>query len=301
VAYTVAGSIYERDNQLDSALKYIQNAYGQDVIHNKGRWAWLVHVLGNVHAKMKNYEVALAYYRIALSLKNNQPKDIIDYNNSMANLYKETGKSDSGIFYANEILQKWKGAVYQQGMLQTVNTLAELYKINNQRDSVFKYLEMSVAFNKELFTLEKQREFQNLDFNEQMRRQEKEQAEMLAANERKRNLQLLAIAAFIITFAVAVIVISRKRSLLKSARFLGLLGVILIFEFINLLAHPWIEKITHHNPILTLLILVVLASVLIPPHHYLDNIVKKKLVRKRRTKATKVVGIKPDTHKTETP
>jgi len=300
VAYAVTGSIYERANQLDSALIYIQNAYELDVVHNKGRWGWLVHELGNIHAKMKNYDVALAYYRIALSLvmKSNDPKDIVDIYNRIATLYKETGKNDSSIFYANEIVQKWKGATYQQGMLQAVSTLADLYKINNQRDSVFKYLEMSVALNKELFTLEKQREFQNLVFNEQVRRQEKEQAEVLAAKERKRNLQLLAIAAFIITFTVAVIVISRKRSLLKSARFLGLLGVILIFEFINLLAHPWIEKITHHNPFLTLLILVVLASILIPPHHYLENIVKKKLVKQRRTKRTKIIKATQDTPKT---
>ena len=301
VAYAVTGSIYEKADQLDSALKYMQRAYELDVIHNKGRWGWLVHELGNIHAKMKNYEVALGYFRTALQLaiQENAQKDIVDIYNSIASLYKETGKKDSSIFYANEVVQQWKSTSYQQGMLKAVNTLADLYKTNNERDSVIKYLEMSVALNNELFTQEKEREFQNLTFNEQMRRREKEMAEILAAKERKRNLQLLALAAFIITFMVGVIIMSRKKSLLKSARFLGLLGLLLIFEFINLLAHPWIEKTTHHNPFLTLLILVILASVLVPTHHYLEDAVKKKLTRRRRAKQTNAVSSKPHIPKTK--
>jgi tetratricopeptide (TPR) repeat protein len=301
VAYAVTGSIYERAGQLDSALKYIQKAYELDIILNSGKWGWLVHVLGNIHAKIKNYDVALAYYKIALSLtlRSKEPKDIVDIYNSIAALYKETGKKDSAIFYANAIVQRWRGTAYQQGLLQAANTLAEVYQTINQRDSVIKYLQLSVALNKELFTLEKEREFQNLTFNEQLRRKEKEQTAILLNKERKRNLQLLGIAAFIIILIVGVIVLSRKRTLLKSALYLGLLSVLLIFEFINLLAHPWIESVTHHNPILTLLILVMLASILIPAHHYLEALVKKKLVRKRKVKQTKVAGVNSEVTKTK--
>lgn len=286
VSYVVAGSIYERNNQLDSALKYLQKAYELDVAENQARWGYLVYVLGNVHAKMQNYDVALAYYRLALPLviKESANKDIVDVYNSFSVLFKITGKTDSCIYYANEILNKWKGTDYKKGILQAVNILAEVYKEQNQRDSVIKYLEMSVALNKELFTQEKEREVQNMAFNEQVRRQERDHEAMLAAVERKRNLQILLIAAFIITFMVGVIVISRKKSYLKTARFLGLIGVLLIFEFISLLTHPWIEKITGHNPVLTLLALVLLASFLVPAHHYLEDVIRKKMVKSRRRK-----------------
>lgn len=289
VAFTVAGSIYERQNRLDSALIYMQKAYELDIIQNGGNWGWIVYVLGNIQAKMKHYDVALAYYRVALPLafKDNYKKDIVDIYNSMANVYKETGQTDSCIFYASEILQKWKSTSYQKGMLEAANTLASVYKLENQRDSTIKYLELSVVLNKNLFTQEKEREFQNLAFNEQVYRQEKEYAEMQAVKERKQNLQLLAIAAFILTLIVGVILISREKSFVKTARFLGLIGVLLIFEFISLLTHPWIENITHHNPIWTLLILVLLASVLVPSHHYFEDLVKKKLVRKRKVRRPK--------------
>ena len=262
----------------------MQKAYELDLSENQGKWGFLVYVLGNIHAKMKNYDVALAYYRTALPLviKETANKDIVDVYNSMSRVFKITGDSDSCIYYANEILNKWQQTNYKKGILEAVNNLAEMYKEQHQRDSVIRYLEMSVALNKELFTQEKEREVQNMAFNEQLRRQERDHSVMLAALERNRNLQILLIAAFIITFMVGVIVISRKKSFLKTARFLGLIGVLLIFEFISLLTHPWVEKITHHNPVLTLLILVLLASILVPAHHYLEDLIRKKMVKRRR-------------------
>ena len=298
VAYTVTGSIYERADSLDSALVFMQKAYELDVIHNNGSWGWLTHVLGNIHAKMENYDVALAYNKKALSLVD-VPKDIVDIYNSIASVHKQIGNIDSSISYSNKILQNWKSASYQQGMLEAANNLSEIYKRKKQNDSTILYLEMSIALNKELFTQEKEREFQKLAFDEQVRQQEREQAALQIARERKKNLQLLAIAAFIITFMVGVIIISRKKSLLKMARFLGLIGVLLIFEFINLLAHPWIENITYHNPFLTLLILVLLASVLVPGHHALEEMIKKKLARKRKAKPIKAANTKTDTSKSE--
>ena len=296
VAFAVTGSIYERQNQLDSALVYIQKAYELDIIHNGGNWGWLVHELGNIHAKMKHYDLAVAYYRIALQLaiNDNYPKDIVDIYNNLAIVCKETGKIDSCIWYSSEILEKWKFTSYQKGMLQAANTLASVYKLKNQKDSTIKYLELGEILNKQLFTQEKEREFQNIAFNEQIRRQEKEHAEIKEAMERKKNLQMLAIAAFLTTFMVGVILISRKRSFVKAARFLGLMGVLIIFEFINLLTHPWIENVTHHNPFWTLLILVLIASILVPTHHYFEDLIKRNLVKKRRVKRSKVSKVTVD-------
>jgi len=298
VAYAVTGSIYERADSLDSALVYLQKAYEMDVINNSGRWGWLTHELGNVHAKMKNYDLALAFDKKALSIVD-VPKDIVDIYNSIADVYRQTGNIDSSIFYSKEILQNRTTASYKQGMLKAANNLSEIYSARKQNDSTIRYLELSMTLNKELFSQKKDREFQNLDFDEKIRRQEKEQEALRIVAERKKNLQLLAIAAFIITFMVVVIAISRKKSLLKIARFLGLIGLLLIFEFINLLTHPWIETITHHNPFLILLILVLLASVLVPAHHALEEKIKKKLVEKRKAKPTKTFNTKLDTSKPE--
>ena len=63
--------------------------------------------------------------------------------------------------------------------------------------------------------------------------------------------------------------------------FMGMLGVLMLFEFIALLIHPYIEKWTHHNPVLMLLILVAVASLLVPLHHKMGHRVKEELANRR--------------------
>ncbi len=56
----------------------------------------------------------------------------------------------------------------------------------------------------------------------------------------------------------------------------------MIFEFINLLVHPFLERVTHHSPILMLLALVAIASLLIPLHHHVEKWIKEKMTEKNK-------------------
>jgi two-component system NtrC family sensor kinase len=170
VGYGIIGSIYDLQNKSDSALLYVQKARQLDLKDNRGQWGWLYYLLGNIHRKKKQYDVALTYYRTALPLVNK--KDIIETYNGLAILYRETGREDSTIFYATEVLQNWGSVSYQRGILQSVNILSEAYKKRNQRDSTIKYLELSIELNNKLFNQEKERDIQNLAFNEQLRQDE---------------------------------------------------------------------------------------------------------------------------------
>jgi hypothetical protein len=59
---------------------------------------------------------------------------------------------------------------------------------------------------------------------------------------------------------------------------MSVLSLLLIFEFVTLLSHPYIERITNHTPLLEYFILVLMASVLVPLHHSLTYWLKQKLV-----------------------
>jgi signal transduction histidine kinase len=89
--------------------------------------------------------------------------------NGIALLYMETGRIDSAIFYASEVLQKWRSVSYQRGILQATTILADAYKKINQRDSVIKYQDLSIMLNHKLYNQQKERDVQNMAFNEQMR------------------------------------------------------------------------------------------------------------------------------------
>jgi hypothetical protein len=68
----------------------------------------------------------------------------------------------------------------------------------------------------------------------------------------------------------------------KWIEFLGVLGLLIVFEFTNLLIHPYISEATNDSPIFMLIILVIVAALLIPLHHRLEIWIKEKMVEKIR-------------------
>jgi hypothetical protein len=64
--------------------------------------------------------------------------------------------------------------------------------------------------------------------------------------------------------------------------FLNVVVLLMVFEFINLLIHPFLEKITHHSPALMLLALVAIAALIVPLHHKLEHWSINKLVEKNK-------------------
>jgi hypothetical protein len=60
------------------------------------------------------------------------------------------------------------------------------------------------------------------------------------------------------------------------------IALLIIFEFLNLLLHPFLEKVTHHTPVFMLLALVCIAALLVPLHHKIEKWSAKKLVEKNK-------------------
>jgi len=88
------------------------------------------------------------------------------------------------------------------------------------------------------------------------------------------------IAIFIPLFLFAVLLLGRKKVKSRTIEFLGILGLLFLFEFIVLFAHPYIGHWTHESPLWMLLILVAVAAILIPLHHRSEAWIKKKLATK---------------------
>ena len=74
--------------------------------------------------------------------------------------------------------------------------------------------------------------------------------------------------------------LSRYKASKSTAKFLGVVALLLVFEFVSLLIHPKIEKLTNHNQVYMLLILLLVASLLVPLHHKLESWIKQKLDHK---------------------
>ena len=61
---------------------------------------------------------------------------------------------------------------------------------------------------------------------------------------------------------------------------MGIISLLILFEFLTLLLHPLVAELTHHNPVYELLIFVSIASLLIPAHHRLEHWIIEKLTNR---------------------
>jgi hypothetical protein len=161
--------------------------------------------------------------------------------------------------------------------------LYTIHKSKGNVDSALFYLEMAKAATDSGLTKEKRHQLQNLFFDEQLRQQELATAEFKAKEERKHDLQYAAIAIGLICFIILFFALSRSIIVkTKFIEFFGILGLLAVFEFINLFIHPYLEKATNHLPVLMLLVLITIGALLIPVHHRLEKWMTHIMVEKNK-------------------
>src|SRR5262249_12000108 len=122
-----------------------------------------------------------------------------------------------------------------------------------------------------------------MTFEEDARQQELAVAQYKAEVTRKNNIEYTLIALGIISFIILFLLLSRRLiTNSKVIEFLGVVALLIVFEFFNLLLHPFLEEVTNHSPLLMLLGLVFIAALLIPLHHRLEHWARAKLVEKNK-------------------
>ena len=120
-----------------------------------------------------------------------------------------------------------------------------------------------------------------LSSNEQLRQLEIAENLRIAKRERIQQLQLLFIAIFIPGFFLLTLLLSRIRLHVRLIKILGVLSLLILFEYLTLLLHPYVAEITHHTPVYEMLIFVSIAAILIPAHHRVENLLIKWLTKNR--------------------
>ncbi len=101
------------------------------------------------------------------------------------------------------------------------------------------------------------------------------------ATARSRNIQFGIIALIVITLGIFLLIFSRTSFVgAQAIKNLSLIALLLFFEFINLLLHPFLDRITNHSPILMLLCMAAIAGLLIPLHHRMEKLITNMLVSK---------------------
>ena len=134
-----------------------------------------------------------------------------------------------------------------------------------------------------MFNNKTNQQIQLMTFDEDLRQQQLVHEKMKEEEQRSQNIQFALIAFGIISFLILFLLLSRRIiTNTKVIEFLGVVALLVVFEFLNLLLHPFLERVTHHSPVLMLLALVCIAALLVPLHHKLEKWATAKLVEKNK-------------------
>ncbi|HEY4325864.1 MAG TPA: tetratricopeptide repeat protein [Mucilaginibacter sp.] len=282
------GKAYEQLGILDSAFIYTQEGMAMAVrkYHNKNVGGGGIQAdMGIIYSKMGKEKLADGYFRLAFSLNSaiNEHRLLARSYCEFAEHFDRYHQRDSAIYYATKGLLMDKKYHYVVQQLAASTLLSKLYNGTHNIDSAFKYQQLMIGIRDSVFSLDKVTRLQNLEFNEQLRQQEIASEKKLASQERKENIQYVLIAAALFILTTLFLLLSRSFiTNSKLIEFLSVITLLILFEFINLILHPFLEQLTHHSPALMLLALVAIAALLVPLHHRLKKLATEKLIAKNK-------------------
>jgi hypothetical protein len=272
--------------QLDSALYYAQisNQTAERLNNNLYKFQTLK-ILAGAYEEKKEPEIANVYRQKAMAVaqlfKGNLRK-FEAYNAYVGYLIRADSLKEATVL-ANKM---WSIAQQEQNqglILGAATAKRTLYDKLNKTDSAYYYAKVEIETRKLVFDEEKLSGIQAMGLKEQLRKMDEAAKDEEVKQQRKQNIQYIFLAIGIVTFLILFFLLSRSIVVTeKWISFFGILGLLIVFEFINLLIHPFLERVTHHNPMLMLLALVALASLLIPLHHRLEKWIKEKMTDKNK-------------------
>ncbi len=278
------GDSYDKMNNTDSAYIYFNRclAIAEKDKSDLYRGAALVG-MGHTYMKMKALQAAKnSYLRGLYFLKKiNYNELVCEASLGLSTLYSKIGSKDSAIYYAKNAHNLAIVNEFFPWQLNAAKALSALYNSTGNSDSSLRYLQESVKINDSINSRERILSMEGMTSSETIRQAEIAEKKAKEKKERKQSLQLLFIAIFIPGFFVVTLFMSKVQLPLKVIRWLGVLSLIILVEFITLLMHPFVAELTHHTPILEMLIFVSMALIIIPGHHKLEKWLLKWLVKNR--------------------
>jgi len=200
-AYLNLGRLYLAQMKTDSAIHYIQRAYeiSKQVDFAKFSGSCLLN-LGRVYLSSGNKKKAIEYLHNAIAVCEQEKyyRGAIAASLILADLNLKEEKSDSGYYYSIMALQKAKELNVPDLLLRSYTAMANYYNKMSNNDSAVKYQSLIIKIKDSLYNSRQVQQFQNLDFNEQLHKQEIAAAEKAFQNRLRIYGLFVAIAIFLV-------------------------------------------------------------------------------------------------------
>jgi two-component system, NtrC family, sensor kinase len=186
-------SDYEQIHLPDSGLIYAQQAvrYNEETGDAQGLSVSLGTV-GEIYIAKKEYDIAIPFIKKSYTIS----KDLRDYStvawdlNDLSQIFLERNHQDSARYYARQAVELSGQKGFKDQLLRAYGYLYKSFEQDGTKDSVYKYFRLAITTKDSLFSTQKVKEIQVINFREQMREQEIEQ-EKIKLRDKVRTYALL--------------------------------------------------------------------------------------------------------------
>ena len=267
------------------ALPYLNAANETNLKLNYGIFdLFIKSTFGKLYNKSGDNELSAAYFKKALATEMSfYPFARFAFKTDYLDFLVSSDDYAAAEVQAKDLLNIGDKAQNNYFKFVATGYLKKVFDKQNKIDSAYYYSKQELALRDTIFSQERINKTQALAFNEEVRAAEEQNKKTVVAQERKQNVQYALLALGIITFIILFLLLSRSFiTNTKMIEFLGVIALLIVFEFLNLLLHPFLEKITNHSPVLMLLALVCIAALLVPMHHKVEKWATAKLVEKNK-------------------
>lgn len=212
--YANIGHIYEKRRDLNRAYEYQKLALANArTVNDVASLAKIYENLGSIFEDKAQYDSAQYYYENALSLSQRVPDEIgqIEIINNLGDVFRKTGRYQRGLALSREAMQlaRRKGEKYQ--LSSAYRDIAKTYRLLNQPDSAYDYIERSRDLVDEIYASETN---QQIALLQTLYDVERKDSEITQLNAQKRINIIAIIAAGIVLLLIGIlgaVIISRQR------------------------------------------------------------------------------------------
>ena len=198
-AYNMIGSNITGLGKLNSAFFYIDKAVRYATEANDSiNLTFAVGTLGEYYIARKDYNSAIPLIKRSIQIGEaiNIDNAIGFGLNDLAQIFLEKEQADSCIYYARKALKFSEGRGFKNHVQRAYEYMYQAYENTNTKDSVYKYYRLANITKDSLYSTQKARQTQAIDFREQSRKQAAEQEKI----QFKNTVRMYAMLAVIIIF-----------------------------------------------------------------------------------------------------
>ena len=291
--YANVGDAYSNLNMLDSAFYYYNKDYANLLLIDKetvdtytkylnrglffSSWWLVIANMGEINLKLGENEIALTYFKKVIDAinKTSETKFCAEFYLGVAKCYSNLKQGDLALYYARSSYRIANFYNINKSIYESSLYLSQLFKQKKLPDSAYHYQSVYLNLKDSIYNNYQVNKLAIISMEENIKQEKIKIQIEKEKHDREQNLVLAGIGFFIPVFISLVFLVS-KWSKKKSKIFtsLGIASLLMLFEFISLLIHPYVEKYTNHNVAFMYIILLIVASALVPLHHKMENYFK---------------------------